>query len=308
MPAKNWIEVPVFIHGIMPGEDPGPHDGEYKGLLDLVNRELGDRNKPALSWEDAIKVEWGWDSGQSTENERLLSLAERMIGKEAFEAEDEAWDFTINPLRILHAQIRKSFMYGFADLFYYVSSDGEKGVRNHVFQQIAHAVNKLPPDQNLSLTFFTHSAGTVIAHDFLYHLFGAAPGPLAADLAQKEVLAVRNLVDRGTLRVRRLFTMGSPITPLVFRADSLLLKVVKGEKIDPAGLGLRPDPALSALRWVNFWDKDDVISFPLAFNYATIENQAVVEDFYADIGDFFPAVHGKYWSSSKVAARMAEVW
>ena len=227
MPEQTWTEVPVFIHGITPGEDPGSHDGDYKTLLDL---------------------------------------------------------------------------------FYYVSSDGERGVRNHVFEQIARAVNQLPHGQDLSLTLFTHSAGTVIAHDFLYHLFGAAASPLAAVSAQKEVLAVRDLVDAGSLRVRKLFTMGSPITPLVFRADSLLLKVVLGQKIDPAGLGLKPDPELGAPRWVNFWDRDDVISFPLAFNYAAVQNQAVVEDFYADIGDFFPAVHGKYWSSTKVAARMAEVW
>ncbi len=308
MPETTWTEVPLFIHGITPGEEPGSHDGDYKALLGLVNGELASRGKPALPWAEAVRVEWGWESGQSAENDRFLAQAEKAIGREAFAAQDAAWDFTLNPARALHSQIRKSFLYGFSDLFYYVSQDGERAVRNHVFGQISQRLNALPAGQNLSLTLFTHSAGTVIAHDLLYHLFGSTAKAAAGVQGLQDLHGALAALGAGRLRVRRLFTMGSPITPLIFRADALLLKAANGQKLDPADLGLAADPALPGPRWVNFWDKDDVISYPLAFNYLPSGGAPVVEDCYTDIGDFFPAVHGQYWTASPVAARMAEVW
>ena len=106
--------------------------------------------------------------------------------------------------------------------------------------------------------------------------------------------------------MRRFYTIGSPITPLVFRADSLIQKIRQNDLLDPESIGLRQSDGLPNPRWVNFWDKDDVAAFPVDFLYASVQN--VIQDKYVDLGDVFPAVHNKYWYSSDVADYIAETF
>lgn len=307
MTETLWTEVPLFLHGITPDRRPGSHDDDYDALLGLVNGALRRRGKPPFSAEP-IRVEWGWDSGQAGLADRLLATAEARASDAVRTAEKEARDLTLNPARVVYRSLRRNFLHGFADLFYYVSRDGERAVREHVFSVAAGTVNRLGKGARVSLTVFAHSAGSVIAHDLLYHLFGSEATPPECGEAEKEVLKARELVGRERLRVRRLYTLGSPITPLLVRADSLLKRLVEEHPLEPAELGLGWDLTLGNPRWVNFWDEDDIFAFPVAFNYAAGPHGHAVEDRYADLGDIFPTVHGRYWHSGKVAEGIAETW
>jgi len=307
MPQIQWLELPVFIHGITPEEYPHSHNSEYDTLFHLVNKALARRGKTPFGPKTSIKVEWGWHSNQSQQNDRFLAKAERLIAKRARKATEEEWDWTLNPLRAIHLLLRRVILLGFADMFYYVSSDGERAVRTHVFNHLCKQIDvchQKNTGKNISLTFITHSAGSVIAHDLLYHLFGRPnPSPI-----KPEVNKIRKLAKNSTLRIRKLYTMGSPFTPLIFRADSLLTKIKNRQELDPEAIGLRAADKLKNPRWVNFWDKDDVLSYPVQFLYKKVKPKKVVEDKYIDLGDIFPLVHVKYWKSEELADYIAETF
>jgi len=72
----------------------------------------------------------------------------------------------------------------------------------------------------------------VKSHDFLYRLFGWG-ARLDFGLTLNKV---RNLVRRGRLRVRRFYTMGSPIAPFIFRSAALIEKVLKRGKLSADGV------------------------------------------------------------------------
>jgi len=146
--------------------------------------------------------------------------------------------------------------------------------------------------------------GSIIAHDFLYNTFRE---DVSSETDKVNVLR-RDLVDKSRLRVRRLFTFGSPISLSIFRKQKLIDLVKDDEKIGVQELGFRQDDELSFPRWVNYWDKDDVISYPLAFLYETFGENKVVEDKNIDVSDLVSSAHGKYFESEEMAKDMARVW
>lgn len=295
------MEIPVFIHGITPNSDPRTHDPDYDSLFELIQTSLKEKDKPPFQ-EAPIRVEWGWDSNQSVQNDRYLAVAEKLVAEQAIAIERGTPDFTFNPLRLIIPILRQTFLYGFADLFYYASHDGEWAVRQNVFSHLVNQVfgREAYRSSKVSLTLIAHSAGSVIAHDLLYHLFRDQPSEV------KMVNELRAHIAEGRLRIRRFYTFGSPITPLIFRTDALLLKIYNRELIDPAILGLKVSDNLSNPRWVNFWDKDDVAAYPVAFLYQN--EQGIVKDQYLDLGDDFPAVHARYWTYKLMTDYIAETF
>lgn len=122
------------------------------------------------------------------------------------------------------------------------------------------------------------------------------------------MMKLRELKHAGKLRLRRLYTIGSPITALKIRSNSLIQRIMNNEQIDPQMLGLRKDDALPGPRWVNFWDIDDYASFPVEPIYKNEDK--LVRDEYIDHdqkwkADFFPTAHGMYWSSEYIADSIA---
>ena len=304
----QWVEVPVLIHGITPEPNPRGHVEEYRALMDGVNGALRRYHEQPLS-SHRIDVEWGWESGQSQEDDRYLAGVEQKINSMVGQALDAARDFTLNPLRLAYRPIRGLLLFGAGDLFYYVSADGEKALRTHVFGFIAQKLREIMrgPKAGLSLTLFGHSAGSVIAHDLLFHLFGqkesAAHKSEAASIVGS-MDALRGLRKEGRMRLRRLYTFGSPISSLALRANTMVEKVRQGSLLDPADIGLRDSDGLSNPRWVNFWDQDDIASAPVAFLY---DNRGgMIEDKYINTGSFFPASHNAYWSSGEMADYIAK--
>lgn len=311
--AKKYVEIPVLLHGITPEDLPNSVtiQHNYQVLLDAIQGRFHQKKQPGFTGP-AIEVMWGFASGQSNQNDNLLANAELVVSQRVKSIESQVSDFTLNPLRqMLYNEFRRLFLVGFADLLYYVSLDGENAVREHVFNYIGEKIKAYlaPSAQSygVSLTFFAHSAGTIITHDFLYHLFRAKNSGEETD----GIKYLRGLVSKGRLRVRRFYSMGSPITPAVFRASSLLQKVTNGELLNLAEMGFRETDGLSNPRWVNFWDKDDIAAFPVEFLYNNIskDGKKIVEDKYVDVGDGMPdTVHLQYWANSALADYVVETW
>lgn len=297
----------MLIHGITPTEHPGSHSPQYDALFSNIQSALDANQKPKFR-VNPIKIEWGWYDPSSTQPmamDQHLAEVERLVARHVLEVESNVWDFTINPARWAHKIMRRIFLFGFADLIYYASRDGEETVRQHVFQDIVEGVSQhIHSDQDrISLTIIGHSAGSLIAHDLLYHLFGqgkVSEFPLVRDL--------RKLADQTPprLRVRRFYTIGSPITPLTFRSNKLIEKNLNRSPLRPSDLGLQSGQGLTNPRWVNIWDIDDIASFPLGFLYTDADG--TVKDQYIEMGDVFPLSHDAYWKSNKVAKMIAQTF
>jgi hypothetical protein len=307
MAEREWLEVPVFIHGITSEREPRAHASAYLAFLGRVNKALAARGKAPFA-EPPIMVEWGWEA--SLGKDKYLAEAERLVAREALAFPEGRRGITLNPLRRFTDGAREAFLYGFADMFYYISADGGRAVRDNVFRHLESEIETVKKaggrdGARVSLTFIAHSAGTVIAHDFLYRLFGWGARPVFGLTLNR----VRRLVRRRRLRVRRFYTMGSPIAPLIFRSEALIEKILKRERLNPAVIGLGADAELANPRWVNFWTREDLVAYPVAFFYEGGEDGgAVVVDRAVDLNETFPAVHGAYWRSAEIADVIGETF
>ncbi|HEY9839207.1 MAG TPA: hypothetical protein V6D23_02030 [Candidatus Obscuribacterales bacterium] len=247
---------------------------------------------------------------------------------------------------------RQFFVHALGDMTYYFSSEGEEAIRRTIFRTLCQDLNQLwdeDPARRISLTLFTHSGGTVVMHDFLYLLFrdfehdGAPPGPwkprdfieahrpgarpasqmspaeLAHGLSLEEIEAFEDLIRaarEGRLRIRRFYTMASPISLTILRSNDLVARIasLKGDRPFPpeqqlklCQLGLGSDPEQPKLRWLNFWNFNDPISAPLAFLYR--DSTGVIEDIHVSFRKPVPLlVHNDHWSEPEVAERIAKSW
>ncbi|MCK5283564.1 MAG: hypothetical protein KAK00_09240 [Nanoarchaeota archaeon] len=310
----EWKEITIYVHGITPEENVGSHSDIYRKLHKNINSELKKRNKPLLG--KPIMVEWGWD--KSTGKDKDLARAERKIAKITLSAYKKNKDFTLNPARLAVKAMRPIFIRGFADMFYYVSEDGKKTVRktvfNKVLSELSRAYRKSP--EKISITCIGHSAGTIILHDLLYNIFTknytSKNLPPAYKYIRKDLLAaIRKLAKNKKIRLRKFYSMGSPITPLTFRSNSLIEKVVKNPDqkkgfLKPEDIGIVDLKNLSRPRWVNFWDPDDIISYPVGFLYNNEEK--IIEDRVFDVSDNPLKAHNEYWENKKVAKHIAKTY
>ena len=200
----------------------------------------------------------------------------------------------------------------------------QAAVRLAVARQIVSYLKKVRRNAQtrpISLTLIGHSAGSVVAFDFLFYLFFTNPGNRhryidparpGATGAMNELKKLRSLAQRDRLRIRRLITFGSPITPLACRSDSVLQLLADNRQLDPAQYGLDRNPPgfdrLTGPRWINLWDKDDAIAWPVEPLMKSTGRAPPVEDIYVDVSDSTLSAHEAYWRSSRVHKVIAEHW
>src|SRR5947207_6791169 len=109
MPSPEWMEIPVFIHGITPDVEPRTHDPDYENLFQLIQASLKEKGKTPFQ-EDPIRVEWGWDSNETVENDRYLAMAEKLVAEQAIAIDKGTPDFSFNPLRLINPVMRRMFL------------------------------------------------------------------------------------------------------------------------------------------------------------------------------------------------------
>ncbi|MFN8413305.1 MAG: hypothetical protein U0Z26_13030 [Anaerolineales bacterium] len=300
----QWIEVPVFIHGISPEKYPSSGVEEYKQLLDRINTNLEKYlNKKFTA--DPIFVTWGIPTKpRSVGTDQYLAEVERDIQIKVKEEMGKAYDGFLG----FPGAIRDMLFFGISDLFYYVSGDGEADLRTHIFTQISKAIQAMGKGNksHISLTIFGHSAGSIIAHDMLYHMFSfkdhiSEEGPM-----ENEMNALRKIIRSGRLRIRRLYTFGSPISLLTLRASSLVNKFRKGGTFLPQDIGLQSSADLSMPRWVNFWSRYDIASYPVSFLYSNQEGQ--IEDHEIKTSINPKTAHTGYWTSNEMAKYISKTF
>lgn len=319
MVALNEVEVVIYIHGVSSDKHGHSHEAEYTSLHEGIAKLHSD-------WpSNKIGIEWGWNFQEDAhpKQHELLTDAQRLLGLRLMNAVDDPFDITINPFRAALPKIRNLIFYGFSDMFYYVSKDGKKAVRNTVATQIIEALNPYfseNMDSLLSLTILGHSAGSAVAFDLLFYLFFEGEHNFLVQCQTEEekklenaLKSLREMAQTDNLRIRRLFTFGSPITALACRSDAILGTLASDDKLDATDYGLSVNPPnfdsrISGPRWINIWDKDDVIAWPVEPLMKSVGSQQVIKDINLDISDLISQTHNRYWSSSKVHELIADAW
>ncbi|MHC5023926.1 MAG: hypothetical protein ACYTGG_08435 [Planctomycetota bacterium] len=306
------LEVLVYLHGVSNDLRGRAHDEEYKALHDGIARHNND-------WPNRyLGVEWGWDHtpGRATSHE-LLTDAQRQLGARLMPALMDPGDFTLNPARAMVNGLRPLMTYGFGDIFYYVSADGKKAVRRAVAKQIVEFIRREVGDDTdapISLTLLGHSAGSVVAFDFLFFLFFGKKHTFVQgrDDVVTDAMDLRERAQEGRLRLRRLVTFGSPISMLACRSDPVLKILAAGGRLDPKDYGLSSQmeagPLLEGPRWINFFDRDDPIAWPVEPLMDEQPGAVRVQDVYVDVSDSVSKAHDKYWRSKQVHQIIAKGW
>ena len=107
-------------------------------------------------------------------------------------------------------------------------------------------------------------------------------------------------------------TFGSPLAFTIFRNDAILGTLASDKQLDPSDYGLTSNfrgehPQLSGPRWINFWDKDDPISFPIEPLVAQPDTVFAL-DVYSDVSDMLTQAHNAYWNNESVHREIGKRW
>ncbi|MGB3401957.1 MAG: hypothetical protein WBA77_04640 [Microcoleaceae cyanobacterium] len=314
----------IYIHGV--SQD---NHRNHQDIYDSLHQGIQAVKTPfphRLNWEKASRcdVEWGWnfDAQGNPEGNHLLAEAQDQFANDLLPKIKEAGDITWNPLRMLLFTMRNLMIKGFSDMFYYASRDGKSSIRATVASQIMQCIKQpLEQGEPISLTLIGHSAGSVVAFDFLFYLF--APQEVLKEQefieiqleeideeTQEDFKKLRRLAEDNKLRIRRLITFGSPISMLAFRSNAVVEILASGNKLNPSDYGLDQNhpvfgEELTGPRWINFWDKDDIISWPVK---PLMQNPFMIEDIYTDVADRIAIAHNQYWESKRVHEKLAAYW
>lgn len=205
----------------------------------------------------------------------------------------------------------RQFMVNFAaDAIAYQPAPKDRDAYDRIHARVAASLNDLAGTAGPSapLCLIAHSLGTVIASNFIYDL---------EKNARKKLISrkVRNEMDDTPLErgetLTSLYTFGSPIALWSLRyADFGRPIAVPSPKL----AGHHPAVAPVA-EWINFYDEDDVIGYPLrTLNDAY--KAAVKEDIQVNAGGWLsswsPLSHNGYWADNDVtkpiAEGLAKVW
>jgi len=351
----------VFIHGVSlhgpelkrplregrdtdhPGIDPGfAHTSQYDAFQQGVSGLLSGSVRTA--WDEAAvcRVEWGDHTDSDAHSfgaVHRLSSAQQQLASRVAEVMGRV-RFALIP-----RGVRRLSLVGLSDAFYCISADGSKNVRRLVEWQLMESLEGLLDEgiTDLDLTVVGHSAGTIIALDWIQYLFGD-PSPIRDDFARLEdaetalethraeltedrsaeglpfgfrkVDAVAlhttgllrrftRLVVDGRVRLRLLVTMGSPICMLAFRSDLAIRDLAYGERIPLSRLGLNSESTGDAVQWLNLWNKNDPVSFPVE---PMVDSTHSVEDRHVRPSWDVRKSHTGYWSSRAVHRVVADIW
>ncbi|MFN8371441.1 MAG: chemotaxis protein [Anaerolineae bacterium] len=204
----------------------------------------------------------------------------------------------------LHYRDLRSFLINFvADAAAYQITARDQRIYNKIHFSFADVMRQLAheAEEDAPLCVVSHSLGTVIASNYLWDLqhLHEAGSQLSPDL--RELMDDSPLVSGETLTL--FYTLGSPLALWSLRYEDF------GVPIEvPSPRLFDYHPHLGG-EWINFYDKDDVIAYPLRTlnsQYA----QAVQEDRQINVGGLLeswnPLSHLNYWTDKEVLDHISD--
>lgn len=150
------------------------------------------------------------------------------------------------------------------------------------------------------LVVMAHSLGTIIASNFLYDLQTDLKRPIISQLVRERM--GNTPLERGET-LAAFYTFGSPLALWSLRYDKF------GKPIDVPSPRLRLFHPEVVGEWVNYYDVDDAIGFPLK-NLNDEYQRVVTEDRAVNVGGVLsswnPLSHMRYWSDANLLDELAE--
>ena len=148
-------------------------------------------------------------------------------------------------------------------------------IQNHIYKGIQNLYKNMGDEGELVIV--SYSLGATIISDYIWDIQnGKSKFPINNDFEAMK-------------KIKYLFTMGSTLPLFLFALD----------KISPI--------KIEEKRWVNFYDKDDILGYPIG---VFDEYKNIVEDTPVNVGNFItcwnPASHLGYFDSKVVIGKIAE--
>lgn len=217
---------------------------------------------------------------------------------------------------VLTYYMRQFLVYFMGDAIAYQPTVGRVGrsCYDAVHYVYAKALQEIADEagENAPLCIIAHSLGTIITSNYLYDLQKYNENPEASKISTeiKDVLGRDNCspLERGqTLNL--LYTMGSPISIWSLRYENF------GDPIDFPPPNLKQHHKKLFYEWVNFYDKDDPIAFPLR-NLRGKYDDGRVKDRQVNVGTWRqfwnPTSHMGYWLDGDIIEQigysLAKTW
>jgi len=294
----------LFLHGIG-RTDPGysmemQHD-LVRAFASLV------RDVPSNPASQVVFEELNWsDALQGSEDKLWSRMAEG--GPENGPTGPKAGPTEPAGGALLRYASLRHFMVDFAaDAIAYQPTHSDRSAYDAVHLRVADSLARLArkAGPHAPLCVIAHSLGTVIASNYFYDL--AKPGESFLDPSVRARIGTTPLERGRTLAL--FYTMGSPIALWSLRYPGFGVPL----RFPPRAL-VRVHPAIEP-RWVNVYDPDDVIGYPLRSlnpRYAA----CVTEDRPVEVGSWLtgwnPLSHTAYWSNRSLAnsfgSDLARLW
>ena len=216
-----------------------------------------------------------------------------MGGGELQEMEDELWGRLKVGGPLDFAELRRFLIDFVGDAFAYQPSFLDRGTYDRIHGALAKTIGCLAQEagERAPLCIIAHSLGSIIASNYIYDL--QKPRLISPEVSH---VMGDTPVDRGeTLAL--LYTLGSPLAMFCLRFENFGTPI----KI-PSPLLAQHYPDLKG-EWVNFYDRDDVIGFPLK-TLSEAYRKAVKRDKEVDVGSplvkWTPLSHMHYWTDKDV--------
>lgn len=215
--------------------------------------------------------------------------------------EDHLWRRLRGAAPMRFGRLRQ-FMVNFAaDAIAYQPAPSDRTAYDAIHTRVATALCRLAEraGPRAPLCIIAHSLGTVIASNYLYDLAKSRNSFLSS--------SVRSCINGTPLErgetLSLFYTLGSPIALWSLRYPSF------GDPIRfPVRKLSQHHPGLQS-RWVNFYDPDDVIGYPLKPLNAKYR-AVVTEDRPVNVGSWLtswnPLSHVGYWTDSKIAEAIGD--
>jgi hypothetical protein len=178
------------------------------------------------------------------------------------------------------------------DIVAYQVTPNSRVVYDAVHDRVDQALRRLGEKApEAPLCVIAHSLGSVIASDHFYDLHkGRVLEPAATPIERGETLTF-------------LYTLGSPIALWMERYGDF------SEPVDIPGKASADPVIAAASEWINFYDPDDVLAFPLK-GLSERYRRAVDEDRSVNVGALLigmsPVSHVAYWNDTAVIRPIAQ--
>ncbi|MFX3634772.1 MAG: chemotaxis protein [Candidatus Pristimantibacillus sp.] len=212
------------------------------------------------------------------------------------EREEELKRRQFQPSAMRYEWLRHYVIHYLGDAVAYQPLETNNQIYLDIHEKLSKALHELTTEagENAPLCVISHSMGTVIASNYFYDLQNS--------VNWKPVLYnPDSALERGeTLSL--FYSCGTtlPLWSLRYRNFDKPIHV-PADQMRIIALGIRGE-------WINFYDKDDILGYPLRSIHEAYE-EAVQEDIKVRVGDWKtswnPLCHNGYFASSKVVSRMA---